>query len=248
MNEVGFWIAIVGVSTACVVLVFRMLQRPRIPPRRDDRAAAIARSRRPPRGQHHAFSHVVLRDHVLEDPESAWDDLTAHDALEELLVLWRDAGDHEGEKVSPVGLRVDIQGDIGVALVTVPPPARVGEAYMIAVVRAVGAYFVLERGEAGAELVEWRRGVRVSLGTLKQPSKAELLVRLGDELPRRRNSSVFPGTVDASDETMPTIQPGPMPPLPMPEEPNPVPHPHTPGAPEPTEPIPDAPEPVELPK
>jgi hypothetical protein len=148
----------------------------------------VVRGRRRARHQHHAFAHVLLRDRVLADPAATFDAIALPGCGDFLVDLWSAARSDDEPFLSPEGLRVDVEGDI--ALVTVPPPARISEVYMIAVARNPGAYFVLERGEQGPFLAEWRRDTRLRLQEISPPTRRLFLAAVRGAIEERQRSGL----------------------------------------------------------
>jgi hypothetical protein len=183
------WLLIVlafGVAIALLVRSYRSLT-PKPPIARADDTAHIERAMRPPRRQHHAFAHVVLRDLALDDPAGAFEAVTHLGAGDFLVGLWHAAQEATEELIAATGLRVEVDDvdGVGVALITRPPPARTTEAYMVAICRAPGAYFVLERGDQKAVVAEWRGGARREVATVASPTKGAFLAAVRARLAER---------------------------------------------------------------
>lgn len=174
-EQIAIWAVVTVAATASVGLVVRKFRetRPRGEVVRRDRELAMARASRPPRRQHYQFAHVLLRDAAIADPRGTWDRVTSPGVGDFLVNLWIAARGGDEDAISPEGLRVDVDGEI--AIVTLPPPARITEAYMIALVREPAGYFVLERGAASAFVAEWRKDMRIRMGDVPIPTKRELV-------------------------------------------------------------------------
>lgn len=188
LEQIAIWFVVAVAAAASVGLVVRKFREtsPRGEVVRRDRELALARASRPPRRQHYQFAHVLLRDAALADPRGTWDRVTSprHEFVRPpsagrpgvgdfLVKLWIAARDDDEDAISPEGLRVDVDGDV--AVVTLPPPARIAEAYMIALVREPPGYFVLERGASAAFVAEWRKDMRIRMGDVPIPTRRELV-------------------------------------------------------------------------
>lgn len=182
LEQIAIWFVVAVAAAASVGLVVRKFREtsPRGEVVRRDRELALARASRPPRRQHYQFAHVLLRDAALADPRGTWDRVTSpgqdlgRPGVGDFLVdLWIAARDDDEDAISPEGLRVDVDGDV--AVVTLPPPARIAEAYMIALVRQPPGYFVLERGASAAFVAEWRKDMRIRMGDVPIPTRRELV-------------------------------------------------------------------------
>src|SRR5262249_33092840 len=128
-----------------------------LPPPPDDEPEG----RSQPRQQHYQYAHVILRDLVLTDPEAAFDRVTLPGSGDLLIDLWTAAHglNPREERISPEGIRVHVEGDI--AFISLPPPARGAEAYMVAVTRR-GAYYTLEKGDGGPAVAQWTQPSRAT--------------------------------------------------------------------------------------
>jgi hypothetical protein len=181
-GDVAVWFGLVfavGIALALLFREVRVSRQRKAPVVRRDRELAIERASRRPRAQHYAFAHRLLRDAALDDPEGTWDAVTKPGSGDFLVDMWIHAKPEDEDLISPEGLRVDVEGDI--AIVTLPPPERLTEAYMIALVRrgaSGGAYFVLERGAESAYLAEWRKDTRIRMGNVAPPTKRELVAAI----------------------------------------------------------------------
>jgi hypothetical protein len=182
-----FWIAFaIALGLALLVRAFR--RSGRHGEREGDEPTVgdgehFVRERRPPRRQHYAFAHVLLRDCVLDNPAGAFDAATLPGSGDFLVGLWLSAQDAKEPAISPEGLRVTVEGDI--ALIALPPPARVAEAYMVAIVRDPGAYFVLEKGLQSAFVAEWRRDSRIRMRDVAAATKGAFLASVRAALAER---------------------------------------------------------------
>jgi hypothetical protein len=169
-----WWLVLLAAALGFALLVRALRSRVRPTRLSANREEAEARARRPPRSPHERFVHVLLRDVALSaSPGGGWETVVAPDGVDVLEALWRAAHGEGDETISPAGIRVEVEDDV--AVVTVPPPARVGEAYMAAVVRAPPAYFVLERGPDAAFVTEWRGETRTRLPNVRLPTSRDLL-------------------------------------------------------------------------
>ncbi len=199
-GDLQLWLVtalLIALGVALLVRTIRGAARPLPSPvARTVRGRGTEQSR-PPRAQHYRFAHVLLRDIALADVATTWDAITDPGGRELLVDLWRSAKPKSDDAISPEGLRVEVDGEI--AIVTLPPPARRTEAYMIALVRSPAAYFVLEKGERSAYLAEWRREMRVRFGDVPTPAKRALVTEVRALLAERNGvPAVEPSVVDAS--------------------------------------------------
>lgn len=175
-EEVGTWLGIgvaIVVAVALILRSFNAQKKRNAPIVRVDRELAKQRASRPPRAQHHAFAHQRLRDELLSAPSGAFRRITEPDSSELLARLWVECPSEADDPIPIEGLRTTI--DEGIAVVTLPPPARTHEVYMVAVTQD-DRYFVLERGEDRAFLAEWARGRRIQHGEVPSPSIREMVV------------------------------------------------------------------------
>lgn len=174
-EEVATWLGIGLATLLAAVLILRTYRAAKArhaPIVRSDRELAKQRASRPPRLQHHAFAHERLRRELATAPDGGFEHLTRAD--EGFLVdLWTACAPPDEELIPPTGLRTTVEDDI--AIVTLPPPARTNEVYMVAVTKS-GRYFVLERGEESAFLAEWHHDQRRRYGVVAPPSIREMFV------------------------------------------------------------------------
>lgn len=174
-EEVATWLGIGFAILLASVLIFRSYraaQARHAPIVRSDRELAKQRASRPPRTQHHVFAQERLRRVLATAPDGGFEHLArAEDTF--LVDLWAACAPSNEELIPPTGLRMTVEDDI--AIVTLPPPARTNEVYMVAVTKD-GRYFVLERGEENAVLAEWVRDQRRRHGVVATPSIREMFV------------------------------------------------------------------------
>lgn len=90
------------------------------------------------RAQHYLFVHRVLRDYFFESPAAMIEVFRKEDRNDSLSVLWKEVGDDVGESslVDPDGLCCNIKeyNDITIAIITLPTPQIISEAYFVALV------------------------------------------------------------------------------------------------------------------
>jgi hypothetical protein len=176
-SDVQTWIFLATVVFIGVMLAIRGFRGgrhrppPRILPAPDDSEPA---SRSQPRPQHYQFAHRILRDIVLDRPQAAFDMLTMPNCAEHLVNLWVAArsDDPKEPPIPPDGIRVYVEEDI--AVVALPPPARVPEAYMIGVTRS-GAYYTLEKGIEGPFVGQWTKTSHTHFSSVRFATREKFL-------------------------------------------------------------------------
>ncbi len=144
------------------------------------------------RPQHYRFAHQVLRKAFLEDPARIMDLLQVY-GEQVVQVCWESAGEGQapGDLVLPVGLGLQMRGILGggqAALVSLPAPGRVTEAYFVAMVFQPAApgeaplarYFTLEWGLSGegtprTMLCEWMAAAHLNYGDGPAPAAESFL-------------------------------------------------------------------------
>lgn len=161
-------------------------RRPRPASSPEDVLRAILSDPSQPRPHHHHFASTVLRD-LVEGPAEPFLHAVLRGTIADYLTRWWEESGLECERHGIPALdgrglscrRIDLAGSVYVWLVTMPPPERPAEAYMVGVVREFGAtlrYFTLERRastELGAEtfLCEWKDGTHLNFGSGPEPTE-----------------------------------------------------------------------------
>jgi hypothetical protein len=133
-----------------------------------------------PRGQHYEFAHVALAEAIISNPDGFLDELAGSGGEDMLAEIWRRCREKfpsSEDYVDRAGLAATVEqlpSGPRCAVVEMPPPERMGEAYMVAAVVVPGGkllglfprppgvrYFTLElsyrtKAERTTSLFEWR--------------------------------------------------------------------------------------------
>ncbi len=127
---------------------------------------------------HYAFAHRVVRDYVKNDPEEFLALVDSAERDDFVAWLWEQTERYVGEPLTGIdtkltGVEVRTVARCRTVIVTLPPPADIGEAYMVAAMISPSApdpttseararYFTLEfgmsmedEGEGKTVLCEW---------------------------------------------------------------------------------------------
>lgn len=109
----------------------------------------------PPRPMHYYFVHRFLRDRALEYPAPLLEDLRRKDAVQYLSIHWvmlsLEMDLTEDERIKPHGIKchtVDVGADYTGVIVEFPPPERLSEAFMAAI--------LIPTAESGADKLSSR--------------------------------------------------------------------------------------------
>lgn len=129
---------------ALLVVRRRSAPRPRPAPPApagDDFLRRIEAGRASIRNHHYVFAHVALRQLFFDKPEGFLGVLSSPRAVDLLRDLWEEVGKRvaeagEGQVLAPDGLKATVRslGPRPCALVTLPPPEGITEAFMVAAV------------------------------------------------------------------------------------------------------------------
>jgi hypothetical protein len=159
-----------------------------------------------PRRQPYQFAHQVLRDRALREAVPTWRAVSGLGVGEFLIEAWlaAGAGVPPDRRVSPTGLRVTMH-ELGrgwrAAIVHLPAPENPTEAYMVALAFQAPStlrYFVLERGvsrpdaPASAYWAEWRPGMRVRGGDVRDASERAFVRAVAGEVGASAAGAVVP--------------------------------------------------------
>jgi len=143
-----------------------------------------------PRQHHYIFGHVAMRSLTQSDPAQMLAVLASPRAQEFLESLWGRVGEDlpEGDRVDAAGLGVVMEAlDDGgpVAIVTLPEPAGMTEAHMIAVAgTSSGCRFITleytlsaldESATPQTVLCEWSDQAHLNFGEGPEPTRAAFL-------------------------------------------------------------------------
>lgn len=111
---------------------------------RSDDLEALLREQPEPRHHHYLFAHRILPALAREDAEVFFENLSSDRAADYLRDLWHRTGEDFApqELIAPVGLRAEVTevGDISLAIIILPPPVGVTEAFFTGASLASGHY------------------------------------------------------------------------------------------------------------
>ncbi|MGI8786914.1 MAG: hypothetical protein ACR2HG_04035 [Pyrinomonadaceae bacterium] len=158
-----------------------------------------------PRRQHYYFAHIYLRDGAFSHPKLFIDELFKDDSTQYLKIRWAingfDSKAEEDDFIPADGLEafpIKIGNDFYGALVQLPKPERMAEAYFVAIVLPTDAdastpcnFFTLEfsRYDDGSDktvLGNWAgEGAHFNLGSGPMPEKQAFIDAIEERMSNR---------------------------------------------------------------